>query len=53
MDTTQIVLVTLLLAVAASAFVLWFYRLAAMEDNVWIEPTVIVVLLLFAYLVTK
>lgn len=53
MDTTQTVLVTLLVVVGAGAVLSLFYRMMELDDNLWVEPLVIVVVLLFIYLVTK
>lgn len=50
---TQVFLVTMLGTIQLYAFVFWLKRVIDMEDNLWIEPLVIVTLALFQYLIWK
>lgn len=53
MDTDQIIVITLLSVVGVVALLSLLYRMADMRDNLWVEPTVIVITVLFIYLVAR
>lgn len=53
MDTVQISIIIILLIVSTATFVVWFFRVAGLEDHLWVEPAFIAFMALLMYLVTK
>ena len=53
LDTTQIVLTTILSIIGVVALLSVLYRMTELDDNLWIEPVIIAVVLLFIYLVGR
>lgn len=53
MDSIQIVILTLLGGVALVTFMSLLTRMANLDDQLWIEVTILVTLALFAYLVAR
>jgi hypothetical protein len=48
---SQIVILTILAISAIVTFMVWMYRMVELEDSLWIEPLILSVIFLFAYLV--
>lgn len=53
MDTVQIVIVTILVIAEATTLAAWVARAMDLDDSLWIEPVVMVVLGLLIYLVVR
>ncbi len=51
--TTQIVLTTILAVVQVISIGKWVKKVAEFDDNLWIEPTIILIIALFQYLIWK
>ncbi len=53
MDTTQIILVTILCVCEFIVLFSFLFRVSNLEDQLWVEPVIMLVLALFIYLVAR
>lgn len=53
MATEQIIILTIMAVVAFATLCSLIWRMAKLDDNLWIEPVILIVLALLAYLVAR
>lgn len=53
MNTIDIVITTLLALIAIGSLVSWTIRTQDLRDKLWVEPAIILTVLLFIYLVVR